>query len=108
MREARRAAEKVARARVSERVKLIGELGVLVKRREQAATAVITVQARADAMVEAARIAGQKLVDAAEQHRIAVDESYERAYRAALSAGWAAEELGGIGLPSVPPATNSR
>lgn len=98
LREARRAAEKAARDRIAERVRLVGELGVLAQRRFEMERAVQSAQERADALIQAAKESGQRIVDTASHHLAEASQQYESAYAAALSAGWAAADLDGIGF----------
>ncbi|MGH3629406.1 MAG: hypothetical protein ACRDRL_18455, partial [Sciscionella sp.] len=101
MREARRAAEKLAREKVSQRVKIVGELGVLAKRRDQAEAGVDAARIHANSMVEAAQVAGDKLVEVARDKQRKIEEQYQNAYGTALSAGWNVGDLEGIGLSAI-------
>ena len=104
LREARRAAEKAARDRVSERVRLAGELGVLAQRRIEMEHGVDVALERARALMQAAKESGQRLVDAASASLDEASSQYENAYAAALYAGWTTADLDDIGFNNGGPA----
>ena len=104
LREARRAAEKAARDRISERVRLAGELGVLAQRRLEMEQGVDVALERANALMQAAKDSGQRLVDAASARLDEASSQYESAYAAALSAGWTTADLDEIGFNNDGPA----
>jgi phage replication-related protein YjqB (UPF0714/DUF867 family) len=98
LREARRAAEKAARDRIAERVRLAGELGVLAQCCVETEHGVEVAQERADALVQAAKESGQRVVDVASTKFDEARSQYENAYAAALSAGWTTSDLEDVGF----------
>jgi hypothetical protein len=98
LREARRAAEKAAREKISDRVRLAGELGVLAQRQAEMTAALALARERAAAIVVAAQDSAQRILDVAAGNLDEASAQYGSAYAAALTAGWSESDLNGIGF----------